>query len=244
MIYTVSRSVDIYHTDWQQHLTAANLGRYMHECAYDSLYAYGPNPDELLESGYAFILSRISYRVNFPVLAKSKIEVSTWPVEGRGLATGRFYSVRSDGRVAAEASSSWAFMNLAEKRPTRVSDSGITFDATDYERTIDEPLRFRLPKDMELMGIHKVSYTDVDLYRHMNNAAYISLIENHLPCEGDIPLEGRFLSELDINYANEATYGTPLSIYIGRDGGALYFRGEKGDGSLCFDARVVLDNIK
>ncbi|HEX9106088.1 MAG TPA: acyl-ACP thioesterase domain-containing protein, partial [Longimicrobiales bacterium] len=102
--------------------TSALMG-YLEDAAGAHAAAFGVGVRELQPRGFAWVLSRYHLRLlRVPLLGES-LEVSTWPSGRTAVFATRDFEVRdAGGSVVALATTSWAVIDLASKRPRRVSD--------------------------------------------------------------------------------------------------------------------------
>jgi medium-chain acyl-[acyl-carrier-protein] hydrolase len=101
-----------------------------------------------------------------------ELTFSTWPSEHAALKASRDFEVRgADGRLMVRATSQWILIDLATRRPLRLSDRLPNFESFPqraYDKSFDKFADFELQKSHEF----KCRYDDVDVNQHINNAVY------------------------------------------------------------------------
>lgn len=58
-----------------------------------------------------------------------------------------------------------------------------------------------------------------------------------------LPLDGRMIKSISINYQNEAQIGDKLRVQRAEEGGFFYFRTVRSDGKVNSEAEIELCNI-
>ena len=134
------------------------------------------------------------------------------------------------------AVSSWALIDTNTRGLVRVNDFELGLTTYDL---LDLPLdRMVMPKTLAEVGKYRVLYSDVDQNRHMNNTRYPDVYANFLP------LSKKRISNISINYINEAPMGEELTVYSALSEAAYYFRTVRSDGLVNSEARIKLTDIK
>jgi acyl-ACP thioesterase len=95
----------------------------------------------------------------------------------------------------------------------------------------------KLPSSLTDIGGYGVHYGDVDQNMHMNNTRYPDMYSNFLP------LSGRMIRSITINYSKEAQIGEKLRVQRGEDGGIFYFRTLRSDGLINSEAKIELCSL-
>ena len=242
MKWTEKFTINTHDADSSGVLRTGALLKYMQETANLQCRNTGPSNEELRDRGLGFIVSRMALSVYKKINPYDEITVTSWPCGGRGYTFNRCYDVRINGELAAEASSAWALINIETHRPCRVTDMAEGYLSGEHAPSveIDVPLRIKLPEEnsVSLVGEYTVSYRDIDVNRHMNNTVYADML-----C-GFLPMEGKKVVSLCINYQNEAPLGEVLKVYTSvSDDGTCYLRTQREDGKINVEAEILLENI-
>ena len=230
-------------TDDRGFCRAAEMMRFMQETATMQLEQYGPDYATLCSRGQAFIMSRISIDFPEPVRYFDVLRSTSWPcASSRGACFDRDFVIYHGETEAAVAASQWAFLDVREHKLLRVEACDIAF-TREEQVTTTLPLRFRIPKDavLETLGTHKVSYSDIDTNRHMNNTRYCDLYCDFLP------MQGKRIAAIAIAFANEATAADTIMVTGSTEpdeNGLYYIRTYRSsDNAVNTEAVVRLENL-
>lgn len=245
MKFTQQYTVKWHDTDATRRMRPSMYLVYMQETANLHLKAFGIPLDTLRdERGLAFLLSRISVRIEQPLYAYDNIEVQTWICESKGLHFGRCYCILRDGKVAAEAYSDWGLMDLRAKRLLRSNEF-------DYGFAPDTPLPAELSKRvhypslelMEEVGMRKIVYSDIDYNGHMNNTRYPDML-----CDFTPHMESRRVKGFSLSFLHEAALEHTLKIYrsechiMQSNTEQLMFRTVDESGAVCLEGMLLTES--
>jgi acyl-ACP thioesterase len=233
--YTKRISVDIHDVDFNGVARASSLMKYMQLAAQAQLTDNKMSYDELKERKRAFILSRIRLEFTEPVRAFDLIDAVTFPCESRGFSFLRCYKLKKGEKTIARAVSLWALIDTDTRSLIRVNDFELgltTYAPLDF--TIG---RFVIPKNLVEVGKYRVSYGDVDQNVHMNNTRYPDMYASFLD------MTGKRISEITINYQNEAPIYDTLTVYLGELDGVYYMRTVRSDGKVNTEAEIRLSPL-
>lgn len=240
MKYTERYCIKWHDTDLCRRVTPSHVLAYMQETANHHLLSCGRSLDALRdEKGLAFLLSRIYLRFYRPLFAGDEIEVSTWVCESRGLSFCRCFSIERDGETVAQASSTWALIDLEQKKLLPVT-------AFPYDIEPDPALagefasRVRFPAIslMEKVGERAIVYSDVDYNGHMNNTHYPNML-----CDFTPEIATRRVTGMALSFVREAALGQTLDVYrCVREGGGYSFRTLDADKNTCLEASLWFED--
>lgn len=175
---------------------------------------------ELLGVGYQDMTARKSFwmtvrsRVRFysrPDIM-TRAQITTWPAAPGSTRCDRFYRMHKNGEALVEGRTEWCVYDLEKGSVKNTSEAGF-LDGIEYlnEKALDAPYaRFKHNfADGDRACIHRVSTTDIDVGRHMNNVAYLRALLNSFPVA---ELESMNVSEMEIMYLMPCFEGDELSI--------------------------------
>lgn len=235
--------IPCYDTDEACRMRPAAFLDYAQELAGDNAAMLGFGYDDLIKDDLVWIISRI--RAVFPRLPmwREKTTLSTWH---RGC-IGPFYIRDSvleaaDGTRLALMTSSWAVLNLSERKVVRDLEAASNPDTICPEAAIEEPCsRMRLPKNvvMTQVGEHRVAYSDIDKNRHVNNVRYVDWAMDALDIE---LVKSSPVRELEIDFISEARQGDSVLLSTGRlpgDGPLTMYVEGTVEGRTSFISRFV-----
>lgn len=228
-------TIPCYDTDASWRLKPVSFMNYAQEMANRHASVLGFGYDDLIGSRTAWVLARMYIRFIDLPLWRNDVTLTTWH---KGL--NRLFFLRDfrmtdpQGNVRVEATTSWIVLNLDTRRLVRdpkLMDEGTKCSENAVEQPAD---KVQLPKDaqMEFVMEHTVSYSDVDLLGHTNNAMYMHWAMDAVPYEitSQHPLK-----EVTINFNHETRAGEKVSIYRTslqvEDGLRVFIEGKVGDTS-------------
>ncbi|MBQ9736245.1 MAG: hypothetical protein IJV96_05640 [Clostridia bacterium] len=215
------------------------LMRFMQEAANAQCRHMGPSLESLRdEQGVAFLLSRFSAGFYESIFAYDDLTVQTWGVESRGFSFNRCYRIWRNEQIVAEACAVWALVNIATRRPVRVSEYKPGF-AYDEMLALDVPPRIVFPSTdaLKLVGEHTVGYGEADQNMHLNNTHYSDML-----CD-TLDLREKRIHRLSFNFLNEARLGDTVNIYSLHHGDDDFFRTLRTDGKVNVEAQFTLGEI-
>jgi acyl-ACP thioesterase len=171
---------------------------------------------------------------------REKMTLTTWHKGLNRLFFLRDFQMRDEqGNVCVEATTSWIVLNLETRRFVRdpqLMDEGTTCSDDAIEQPADKVV---MPKDIESEYVmdHVVSYSDVDMLGHTNNAMYMHWAMDAVGYE---LASTRPIKEFTINFNRETRPGEKVSIYrVMQDtenGLKVYVEGKvEGASSFCIE---------
>lgn len=205
--------IPCYGVDASMFMKPASFMDFAQEAANRHADIMGFGYDNLQETGIAWVLSRIHIRfVKHPVW-RDEVDFVTWHKGPERLFYIRDFIMRDmSGNTLVEATSSWVVLNVATRRIVRQ----LPFDEGDSRCTdnvIEQPCdKVQLPADIERVpaGIHHVSYSDVDVNGHTNNAMYLVWAMDAV----DYGITSmKPLKDVKINFNHETRPGDEVCLY-------------------------------
>jgi len=237
MEFRTNLTTDIHDVDYNGVVRTSSLMKYIQSAAQTQLTLNGMSYDELKDMKRAFILSRIKMEFTESVRAYDNLTAVTYPCESRGYSFLRCYALEKNGRTIGRAVSIWALIDTETRSLVKVNDFELGLET--HEPHTLALSRFTMPASVKEVGTYTVNYGDTDQNRHMNNTRYPDMYSNFLP------LDGKRIKTMSINYQNEAPIGERLRIQRadGLDGYTYYFRTIREDGKVNTEAEILLEDI-
>lgn len=210
---TENFTIPCYQTDASWRLKPSAFMDLAQEMANRHATVLGFGYDDLILTRTAWILSRVNIRFEKTPLWRDEVSLTTWH---KGL--NRLFFLRDfimkdkDGNECVKATTSWLVLNLDTRRLVRdphLMDEGTT--CTD--NVIETPAeKVQMPKDVEpeLVMEHKVSYSDVDLNGHTNNAMYMQWAMDAIDYS---VASAKPVKEVTINFNHETKAEDVVKIY-------------------------------
>lgn len=235
MDYRIKCEVNVHDVDYNGVAKTSSILRYIQTAAQSQLTEGGMSYDNLRKMNRAFILSRLKLEILRPLRSHTPLTSITYPCESRGYSFLRCYALESDGEIVARAISVWALIDTETRGLVRVNDFDLNLPLLPPNELVLGAMK--LPSSLTDIGGYGVHYGDVDQNMHMNNTKYPDMYSNFLP------LSGRMIKSITINYLNEALIGDKLRVQRAEEGGIFYFRTIRSDGKVNSEAQIELGDL-
>jgi len=172
----------------------------------------------LLERGVAWVLSQLKLEIRRWPRVGDTLVISTWPEAASGSRTERrFLLTAATGEELGQALTLWLVLDLERRRPVRLPD----FVATALAAVVGSSAPTRLAPIPALAEVREerrlaVGYSDLDLVRHANNAAFVQWM---VECSSGELWDGYDLVELEVHYLAECRLGDAVVSQAAPAGG-------------------------
>ena len=217
-------------------LGAGAVMRIMEEAGEHQVSCYGPSSEALREEGRAFLLSRFALDYVRPLRPFEQVTVETWSCPSRGFSFLRCYRVRIGDEIVARAQARLAMVDVVDRHLLRVSDYQCGYETDEpYSPLLDDRVP-RTETNVEA-GRHEVRYAECDLNGHLNNTRYADLF-----C-GFVPMEGRRVRSIVLNYLREAPMGVELSLCSAAAAEGIVLRSRLPGGEINTEAYLRLEDL-
>jgi acyl-ACP thioesterase len=204
--YRESFQVRSYETDPRGRLQVPILCQLLQEAATAHAAILGVAVESLIDSGVAWVLSRLHLEMDRWPATDEDITIETWPEAASRLLTERRFEILdgSERRIGS-VSTLWLVLDLERRRPVRLPAQ--VSDRLHEHELGNEPRRFGdlvAPEPVE----HELGFTvrrsDLDLAAHVNNTSYVEWAIEAVPEE---LWSTANLSELEIHFLSECHHG-------------------------------------
>lgn len=237
-----SLTVPCYATDIAHYLKPSAFMDLAQELANLSADSLGFGYDDMQRYGTAWVLSRFEARFLQMPRWKDAVELQTWH---KGF-SGPFYvrdfrMTGADGQPAVLATSSWLILDVATRRLLRREhlEGRLPLDTVCPEDAVEEACgKVTMPvAELEEMAEHRVSYSDVDMVGHANNAKYVAWA---MDCLDFAEVAARRVRRLRISFNRETLPGEVVTLFRAPVAGGWAVEGRVGDKS-CFCAELLFE---
>ena len=234
--------IPCYDTDSQFRLRPSSFMNFAQEIANRHATVLGFGYDDLMRTRTAWVLSRMHIHFDEYPLWRDEVVLKTWHKGQEGLFWLRDFSLETpDGRKLVRATTSWLVLNIDTRhisRDTAILDEGTAC----YDNAIGNACgKLAVPKGAESLplGEHRVTYSDVDMNSHTNNAMYLQWVTDALGYE---VMTGERLSDIKINFNGETRPGETVTMScVDTPDGAICVDGLTGDGRSAFRMELLFD---
>lgn len=214
------------------------MARFLQEIAWRHAEYCGAGYHNLLPKGMMWVLSGLRMVIKDYPSWGEKLQCITWGKSYKGLYAYRDFEMFSDGRCCLLAGSSWLLVNALSHRPLRIVEELQFVPENQRESGAGDPGRIEMPSGEERLRTVEVVYSDLDVYRHVNNTRYIEWCVDTLHWNGTDPDK---VKEFEIQFLAETLDGQSLKIEILRQDQNFFFRGlNAGSGKEAFRAKAAL----
>lgn len=182
---------------------------YLQEAASEHLTLLGIPVKALIADGLTWVLSRVHLRIERYPKRGEELTVRTWPSlrEGR-FSCREFELLDHGGSVVARATSSWAAIDLATRRPVRI-DRLPPYPLTPRRAIADDFATIPPLLEPQTEEHFRVRRSDLDMNCHVNNMVYVGWALDAIP--DDLAERLRPVS-LEIGYRAEALAGEEITV--------------------------------
>jgi acyl-ACP thioesterase len=182
----------------------------------------GVSVRDLRQRGLTWVLSRVHLIVDRYLHADDVIQVRTWPSTREGLFSCREFEMRDkSGILFSRATSSWAVLNLASRRPVRLEECLPAYPLS-ARRALDDDFaslpQFPGTPDETFRELpFLVRRSDQDSNHHVNNTVYTDWALEAVPDD----IAACHLCSLEVSFRAEAVYGDEIlsECVVSRFGG-------------------------
>lgn len=205
--------VPCYETDSACLLKPASFMDMAQELANRHATVLGFGFDDLQKTRTVWVLSRMHVIFCRHPRWREQVKLSTWHKGAARLFYLRDFKMEAtDGTPLVLATTSWVIVDIDTRRLSR--NTAILDDGTAcMDNAVGEPCdKVQMPRDAspEFVRTHQVSYSDIDMNGHTNNAMYLVWAMDAL--EYDLTSRNP-LKELKINFNQETRPGDSVELY-------------------------------
>ena len=111
------------------------------------------------------------------------ITITTSPYDFKGIYGYRNFTIKNSAEeILVAANSMWVFMNTKDWHPAKISEEDVKAYGLESPLPLEPVVRkLPIPKELSQKPSFPVSYTNIDVNHHVNNAQYIKMAEAYLP---------------------------------------------------------------
>lgn len=235
-------TIPCYSTDASWRLKPAAFMDFAQEAAGLHAVYLGFGYDDLIKTNTAWILSRVNVKFIDTPLWREDVTLTTWH---KGL--NRLFFLRDfvmtdkDGRERVKATTSWLVLNLETRsmvRDPKLLEEGTICPDNAIETPAD---KVRMPRNVEAQPVYErvVTYSDVDMLGHANNAMYMQwamdAVDYQLASEKPV-------KEFTINFNHEVKAGEKVTLYracVEKEDGLYIFIEGKTETASSFCVEII-----
>lgn len=184
------------------------------DTAYLHSKSMGYGFDVLHKLNMTWVLSRVKVAVMRSPSWLERVKVRTWHKGQSGLFSLRDYIFYDQqGEPIIKITTSWLILNLATRRIARVdkifNQDGMELAEYKCDAIEVEAPRIEVPSTLDVVGTHKVLYSDLDLNEHVNNTKYMDWACDHSPQQMQ---REKSLKAFCLNFNHEAKHSEQIVL--------------------------------
>lgn len=197
-------------------LAVPHIVDYFQDCSNFQSDELGVGRQYLEERHLAWVLSFWQIVIHRRPKSGEYIRTGTFPYEFKGFMGMRNFLLEdSCGERMVSANSIWTLLDMNTGRPVKTSPEIIEHYTLEEKLPMEYAGRkVSMPKEGTVMAPVRVGREHIDTNRHMNNAKYIALAMNYVPCHLEV-------KELRIEYKKQAYPGDEIYPFVASIDGGL-----------------------
>lgn len=197
-----------HHLDYKGNLGTESLLNFMQTTASLHSLALGVSATDLRPRGLTWVISRLHLVIERCPRAREVLVLRTWPAIREGLFTIREFEMHDgSGQPLARASTSWALISIASRRPVKLENNLPPYPLLPARAVADDFAPLPLFPGASAPEVpFRVLRGDLDLNQHVNNTVYARWALEAVP-DG---IADSTLEELEISFRAEALYGEAI----------------------------------
>lgn len=211
------------HCDPKKDLRLSSLLRLVQEASIRSVEELGYPREKTLDRGILWVVGKQRFEISRLPVYDEEIQVLTYPGKKMHLFFER-HTFLSDkqGNPLVKCNAIWALIDMNKRSIVNPSAYGIDIPEDHFEGELPFPAGFRMEKEGEGATI-EAKWSVCDLNGHLNNAAYLDIVEDLIPIEF---LKSHRCKAIDISYKKEIPLGEKVAIRYVYDAPFYYFESD------------------
>lgn len=206
--------IDAYLSDFRGRATLPMIGGFMLQSATKHAEERGFGYSSMVARQRVWVLSRMAIEIYEYPKNETAFILKTWVSDVNKLFTERCFAFEDEnGRKLGFARSIWASIDIVTRGLTNVLElEGLSDYINKGESCPIDGMKKILPlKDNGILSdSFVIKYSDVDINKHLNSMKYIEHFVDIFNIE---MFKEKEIRRFEINYINEAHYGSELGIY-------------------------------
>ncbi len=233
--------VRAYDVDFKNKLKVSSVFNYMQDAASTHADNVSAGYKQLMQKNLFWVLSWVKLQFKSLPEFEDNFRIKTWP-KGKY----KFYALRDfllfdkNGEVFCKIASAWLLLNIKNKRITDLKNLPAEIPVNPNESALsDLPEKISVENTNEIVLNKKITYSDIDINLHVNNAKYIEFISDGYSKEFH---EKYFMKSITVSFKSETRFGDIIEIGLNNNPamkGIHYLEGiNKATGKQAFQALI------
>ncbi len=164
-----------YESDLNDNVKVSSIFNYMQESASLNAEQLHFGYDDMVSQGLFWVLSRAKIVMFKYLKTWDELIVETWPKNINKLFANRDFRFYDNyGNIIGAATTAWLMVNRSNSRPVKPDLHLNNVHKYEVEPGIDEFLdKIEEPEELKFSRKYEMSYKDIDINKHTNNARYV-----------------------------------------------------------------------
>lgn len=227
--YESTFKVTAFDVDFNNRLKINRVFDYFQDAASNDAERLGFGYSEFVPRGLFWVLSWI--KIEFFIYPKfmDEVKLQTWGKKQHRLYSLRdFFLLNSKDEIIIKGTSAWLLLDAKSYRPKILTQLYPDLKMLDEKDALpDLPKKIIPPKDSEKLYSKKISYSDIDLNQHTNNAKYVEMM---FDCFDHAFHKEHTVKSLTASFNAETKFGDEINLYKGSvDSQFHYVEAKKND---------------
>lgn len=215
-MYKFESKIRYSEVDETARLAVPKIVDYFQDCSNMQSDSLGVGREYLAEKHLAWVLSFWQIVIDKRPEQNAYVKVGTFPYEFKGFMGLRNFLIEDmDGQRIVSANSVWTLLDMDTGRPVKATEEIICHYSLEEKLPMDYAGRkVVIPEIGETLTPVKVTREYIDTNHHMNNAKYITVAMNYVPCHLEV-------KEIRIEYKKQAFLGDEMYPFVASIEGGL-----------------------
>jgi medium-chain acyl-[acyl-carrier-protein] hydrolase len=206
--------ITAFDVDANNRLRINRIFDYFQDAASNDAERLGFGYKDFVPQGLFWVLSWVKIELlDYPKFV-DETKIQTWGKKQHKLYSMRdFLMFNSKDEIIIRGTSAWLLLDSKSLRPKILTQLFPQFKMLDTKDALpDLPQKINSVKEMEMVYIKKIRYSDIDLNQHTNNAKYVELL---LDCFDYNFHKNHCIKSLIISFSAETRFGEEIELYKG-----------------------------
>ncbi len=235
-MYTFNSRIRYSELDESGYLAVPKIIDYFQDCSCFQSETLGVGRTMLEERDLAWVLNFWQIVIQRRPKQMETVEIGTFPYEFKNFMGMRnFFMKDENGAYLAMANSLWSLLDMQTGRPVKVGEEITSKYQLETPLSMEYATRkVTMPSEMEARESLKVRKEHIDTNNHMNNAQYVVVAMNYIPCRS-------MVKEIRIEYKKQAYLEDTIFPFVAtiENGYAVSLRDK--DGAAYVNMHILTD---
>ena len=233
-MYKFNTKIRYSEVDETAKLAVPKIVDYFQDCSNMQSDSLGVGREYLEEKQLAWVLSFWQIVIDRRPVQNEDVKIGTFPYDFKGFMGLRNFLIEDQtGKNIVSANSIWTLLDMKIGRPVKATEEIIGQYPLEEKLPMDYAGRkVAIPEEGEVLAPVVVRREYIDTNHHMNNAKYITMAMNYVPCHLEV-------KEIRIEYKKQAFLGDSIYPFIASIEGGLAISLRDADGNPYVNMHIL-----